>query len=102
MRSRSSVGSWVVRNHGEAGTHPYRAAKRLLAPAVPYCGGDCLTNGVVAHRPLELIDRVIILFVEFSFHCFPDFGRVDWTSNPADDVFNDLEAILNQHFCGPL
>jgi hypothetical protein len=91
MSSCSSVIADIVEPTDEQELIPTAiAAPRLLAPPIPDCVGDCLTNSVVAHRPLELIDRVVVLFVEFPFHRFCDFGRVNWAPDPAYDVFNDL------------
>lgn len=73
-----------------------------LAPAIGYGIGDSLTNGVVPHSPLELINWIIVLLVEFSFHCLGDFGWINWAPDAARHILDDFKTIMNQHFCGPL
>ena len=73
-----------------------------FAPAIGYGIGDSVTNGVVPHSPLELINWVIVLLVEFSFHCLCDFGRINRAPDAAHHILDDFKTIMNQHFCGPL
>src|ERR1700730_7967575 len=81
------------------GASPHQVS---LAPAICYCIRDSVTNCVVPHSPLELINWVIVLLVEFSLHGLGDFGWINRAPDAAYHILDDFKAIMNQHFCGSL
>ena len=76
-----------------------RFGDKLLTPAVYDGVSDGFANGLVSHCPLEMINRVFVLFGEFPLHCFCDAGRIDRPSHSRNHILDDFQAIQNQHLC---
>ncbi len=55
--------------------------RRLLAPAIHHRIRHRVTDSFVAHRPLELINPVIVPLVELSLHGIGNFCSRDRTPN---------------------